>query len=251
MAYDATDSPLARYYDGDYAAAREASGDIEFYVEEASRAGGAYLEFGCGTGRVLGPVADAGIEAWGIDNSPSMLAQARRKLGDRVVLHEAGMESVDLGRIFGLVSIPFRALSHLREPQEHLRAFENARRHLPKGGRLVFDLFHPDPRMHANAQGERLQLEREQEGETIRRYASSIPHLATQELEVRFRWEITGKGGSRRDEESNFVLRWLHRYEVEHALARAGFAISALYGGFDRHPLADESKEMIFVAEAA
>ena len=38
------------------------------------------LELGCGTGRVLLPLAAAGIEVVGLDQSPAMLAIPRQKL---------------------------------------------------------------------------------------------------------------------------------------------------------------------------
>ena len=45
-----------------------------------------------------------------------------------------------------------------------------------------------------------------------------------------------------------FRMRWYHRYELEHLLARAGFEIVALYGGFDRRPYDADSIEMVVVA---
>jgi SAM-dependent methyltransferase len=47
--------------------------DVNFYVEEAISSGGPVLEIGCGTGRVLIPTAQAGIEIFGLDSSAQML----------------------------------------------------------------------------------------------------------------------------------------------------------------------------------
>ena len=44
-------------------------------------------------------------------------------------------------------------------------------------------------------------------------------------------------------------MRFVFRYELEHLLARTGFRIVALYGDYDRSGFADESPEMIVVAE--
>ena len=46
-------------------------------------------------------------------------------------------------------------------------------------------------------------------------------------------------------------LRWMYRYETEHLLARSGFAVETLYGGFDRRPFDEDSREMIWVARKA
>jgi len=251
MDYADAASPLVRHYDADYAALRTPSGDVAFYVEEARRAQGACLEFGCGTGRILGPIAEAGVEAWGVDASEGMLAQARERLGARTRLHLGDMRDIDLGRTFALVTIPFRALSHLLEPEDHLRAFRNARRHLAPQGRLVFDVFQPDPRFLAQPWPEMLQFERAEGSRRVRRYASGVPRISRQVSEVRMRWEIEREGGVTDHEECLFSMRWFHRFELEHALARAGLRVEALYGSFDRGAFGDDSKEMIFVASAA
>ena len=54
--------------------------DLDFYVDMAKESGGPVLEVGCGTGRILIPIARAGIEVTGLDLSPSMLALCRKKL---------------------------------------------------------------------------------------------------------------------------------------------------------------------------
>jgi hypothetical protein len=43
-------------------------------------------------------------------------------------------------------------------------------------------------------------------------------------------------------------MRHFFRFELEHLLARSGFDVTALYGGFDATPFADNSPEMIFIA---
>ena len=43
-------------------------------------------------------------------------------------------------------------------------------------------------------------------------------------------------------------MRYLFRHEVEHLLARSGFAVEALYGDYDRSPFGDDSPELIVVA---
>ena len=46
-----------------------------------------------------------------------------------------------------------------------------------------------------------------------------------------------------------FRLRYLFRFEVEHLLARAGFAIEHLYAGFDRSAYGSTYPgELVFVA---
>src|SRR3712207_2727600 len=88
--------------------------DIPFYVEESRRAQGPCLELGCGTGRVLIPVASAGVEVTGLDSSAPMIARARRKVAAlpddvraRITLGEGDMRSFSLERRFALIYVPF------------------------------------------------------------------------------------------------------------------------------------------------
>jgi hypothetical protein len=46
-----------------------------------------------------------------------------------------------------------------------------------------------------------------------------------------------------------FPFQYFFGYEIEHLLERCGFRVIALYGNFDESPLANDSPEMIFIAE--
>src|SRR5438309_7724142 len=67
----------AVYYDH---VATGVDGDVALYVEEARSDGSPILELGCGTGRILIPMAAAGLEVVGLDASHDMLMIARNKL---------------------------------------------------------------------------------------------------------------------------------------------------------------------------
>jgi SAM-dependent methyltransferase len=250
MPYDG-ESVIARFYDGDYAHFRTPSGDVGFYVEEAVRSKGPVLEFGCGTGRILVPIAEKGVAITGVDASEPMLRQLRAKLPSADV-HVGDMRDFDVGRRYALVTIPFRPIAHVLEAEDHVRIFLNARRHLAQGGRLVFDFFHPKLSFLAAPRPEKLDFERVEDGKRIRRYSSAVPHVSRQVNDVTLRWEVEDAEGrvEHRRYRTVFPMRWFYRFELEHALARAGLRVEALYGNFDRSDFGDESPEMIFLARA-
>ncbi|MCB0092473.1 MAG: class I SAM-dependent methyltransferase, partial [Caldilineaceae bacterium] len=66
MTADAFDR-FARFYDLDY---REYEDDLPMVMELAQEVEGPLLELGCGTGRVLAPLAAAGHRITGLDLSP-------------------------------------------------------------------------------------------------------------------------------------------------------------------------------------
>jgi SAM-dependent methyltransferase len=65
----------ARWYDRGAYAPRT---DAVFYRDLARATGGPVLELGCGTGRVLIPIARDGLACVGLDTSPAMLEAARQ-----------------------------------------------------------------------------------------------------------------------------------------------------------------------------
>ena len=74
-------------------------GDVQFYVAEAQRAGSPVLELGCGTGRILIPVAQAGVAITGLDLSVPMLDIIEALYGDfRRGLFRYGGEQIWVAR---------------------------------------------------------------------------------------------------------------------------------------------------------
>src|SRR3954467_5004750 len=142
---DEYEGPLARNYDALYGVMRDPSGDAAFYRALAQESGGPVLELGCGTGRVLLPIAALGIACVGVDASPAMLAALRAKNPpSNLELVEARMETFDLGgRRFRLVTSPFRAFLHLLDVEAQLAAPADLRRHLAPGGAVALDVFDP------------------------------------------------------------------------------------------------------------
>jgi SAM-dependent methyltransferase len=252
-------SGIARYYDAFYT---DRSEDIPFYIACAQEAGGDVLELGCGTGRILLPIAEAGIRVTGLDCSRNMLAELRRKLAElpaavrtRVELVEGTVAGFHLDHRFALVTAPFRVLQLLTTTEEHLACLACVRAHLAPGGKLVFDLFLPSPaKMLALLDPpEPVPLGDASlpDGTTIKVYGRTTAlRCANQVQDVEMTWEVRDPSGAVARFVHAFPMRFFFPGEVEHLLARAGFREIARYGDFDRSPLTDASPEMVFVVEA-
>ncbi len=247
-------SVTARYYDGVYAAMRDPVGDAAFYRGLAQEAGGPVLELGCGTGRVLLPIADTGIPCTGLDASPRMLEVLRRRLSNptlRMVC--ARMQDFDLGEDrFALIYSAFRAFQHLYTVEDQLECLACVRRHLTPGGRFAFDVFAPRlDRIAAAEEPEAEDARFELEGEEVVRHTAVSRDHETQMMHVRMRYERRCDGETLAEERVDFNMRYFYRYEVEHLLARAGFVDLEFYGGFDGRPYDYVSGELIVVAHVA
>lgn len=145
----------ARLYDRLFPGGDDA---VSFYRTEAERQSGRVLELGCGTGRKLIPIASDGHPSVGLELSSDMLAEAMRKAdesGVEVEWVQGDMRTFDLGRTFDLVFIAGNSLLHLHKTDDLLACFRAVRAHLAPGGRLIFDVFNPNVRLLANADGVR------------------------------------------------------------------------------------------------
>ena len=236
-------------------------GDIDFHLDLARSAGGKVLELGCGTGRVLVPIAAAGYQIVGLDLSEHMLAKCREgvqsqppEVQERVRVVQGNMVEIELRETFSLVTAPFRPFQHLISVDEQPGCLRCLNRHLEKGGKLVLDLFQVAPRrMHDPAFVEEWEDVPEVElpdGRKLRRTSRTLAfHRAEQYNDVEMAYYVTHRDGRTERLVQAFPFRYFFRYEVEHLLARGGFKVAGLYGNFDKSPLADDSPEMLFVAE--
>ncbi|QNE75753.1 methyltransferase domain-containing protein [Streptomyces finlayi] len=120
--------------------------------------GGPVADVGCGTGRVTGRLRGLGMDAFGIDLSPGMLAVARRNLPG-VRFDEGSMLNLDLpdGGLGGLLAW----YSTIHVPDEQLpRVFEEFYRVLAPGGHLLLGFQAGDEVLHlTDAWGSAIELD--------------------------------------------------------------------------------------------
>jgi SAM-dependent methyltransferase len=106
-------------------------------------AGGGALELAVGTGRIALPLAERGVRVAGIDLSPDMVAQLRKKTDAiPVAIGDAGTTRVD--STFSLVYIVFNSISNLTTQDAQLAVFANAAAHLEPGGCFVVEVGVPN-----------------------------------------------------------------------------------------------------------
>lgn len=241
----------ARYYDAAYDELSAQRADIPFYQNLAAETGGPVLELGCGTGRSLLPIAARGLACTGLDLSPAMLEQFRRKPGAEAVTLACGrMESFDFGaQRFRLIFSAFRAFQHLDTVEQQLGCLARVRAHLAPGGLFAFDLFNPRlERMALDSEPETLDLSFNFEGRPTRRYVGATRDRVNQVIQLTMRYvEETGAGPAR-ESIVQLSMRWFWRYEIEHLMHRAGFTDVRIFGDFDRSPVGRNSPAFVVLA---
>jgi ubiquinone/menaquinone biosynthesis C-methylase UbiE len=209
----------------------EVTADVPFYVRLATEADGPLVELAVGNGRVAIPVAQStGRRVIGIDSSPAMLEQARTRAIEARVdldLREGDMRELALDESAALIYCPARALLHLPTWADRRRTFEHVAASLEPNGRFAWNAFAFDAHVAARLDGRH---QNDPEPHTIR-YA-----VGDNRIDISL------------DEGGTSSLWWATKNEWLGLVDVAGLEVEALYGGFEREPLDDESREYVFVA---
>lgn len=236
----------------------ELADDIEFVHKLATQTGDPVLELGCGTGRLLLPLARRGHQVTGLDNSSGMLGKAKEKLilepqsvKDHVTLREGDMTSFRLERSFSLILIPHNTLLHLPEGGVG-SCFQCCRSHLQERGVLFIDV--DNPFEMADRQDDNLVvLERKfnhpHSGLRVLQMASS---RADDEIQVRHTtWmfdTMPEDGGYVQRIVTEMEFHYYYPHQLEILLNSAGFTITAIHGGYAGEPFNASSSHLIILA---
>ena len=245
---------IAAFYDLEHA---DFDDDIPLMRNIAEIVGDPIVELGCGTGRVLLPIAEDGFDVTGVDSSPAMLSRlqerASRLEGGKVMCIQA-----DLGGplplpddTFGVAILSLNGLMHLETPDAQLTALREAARILDPRGQLVIDLFNPTPEyLHHLDSGPHLEgVWVDDRGIEVEKWSHRRLRPARQHLETRVWYETVQADNTVTRVRTAFTLRYVHAAELELMLEKAGFVEWQLYGSYELDPYTDSSERLIALAE--
>jgi len=235
--------------------------DVPFYLDYAANADGAVLELGCGTGRILIPIADKGIDIVGLDSSAAMLEICRKKLAhqshpvrNRARLVLADMAHFSFRRQFALIIVPFRTFQHLLSSDRQLSCLQCVRQHLAPGGRFILDIFDPNYQMLTGPFPSEWVTDFDVtsgDGTRLIRRSRILDHDKYRQIQhCQFAFELHRADDSIQTKRLQFPIRCIFRAEASHLLARAGLVVEHLFGDYDRRAYQPD-RDLIFVCRHA
>jgi SAM-dependent methyltransferase len=232
--------------------------DVGLYLGFARRTGGRILELGCGTGRLLDPLAGEGFDVVGVDRSAPMLAQAyRRPASSRgtVRLLQASICPPPLSGRFGLVILALGTFLHLSSAEDQRSCLLAARALLDRDGLLVIDLpavdapgwedWSPGVRPLVLAWSGQLR-----DGTRVDKLSTFSADPSTQSHHVTEFYDSSAAGGHVRRTVVEYSLRFVFPSEMELLLDSVGLTLVDRYGDYDLGPFVPGSGRQIYVAAA-
>lgn len=244
---------IARFYDLTHDALTE---DIPLLVQLAREGGGPVLELGCGTGRLLLPLARAGCHVVGVDNSPEMLARAAARLArepeavrERVTLHQQDFTQLEMGQsYFGLAIAPYNTFLHL-DTMAKRAALRRVVGCLGGNGRLLLDLANPFWLADMDEAEPAFALENElvdpETGETVRQWSRGGVDSGAQAVRIEWRYEVVGGG----ETAVSAIYHYLLPHEWELLLRQTGFQLQKQWGDYDATPFSEEQPRLLLLAQ--
>jgi ubiquinone/menaquinone biosynthesis C-methylase UbiE len=230
--------------------------DVPFFINEAKKAQGEVLELMAGTGRLTIPLVEAGIPVTCVDYSAEMLSLLREKLRQRKLMaevHHMDVRSLQLGKQYRQIIIPFQAFPELTSLEDQERVLQGIHRHLADNGNFICTLHNPNVRLKS-VDGQ-LHL--------AGRFAHKQNHLfvwllqkynpktkLVDVLEFFEEYDTSGIMCAKRFSELQF--RILEKAEFEVMSRNVGFEVAALYGDYAYAPFDDATSPfMIWVLQKA
>jgi SAM-dependent methyltransferase len=227
--------------------------DIPFWLELAREQGGPVLELGCGTGRVLIPLAQVCPAIFGLDNDPEMLAFLNQSLTPimrkRVKVWLSDLASFHLAARFTLITLPCNTISIISR-EKRQKTLARVYHHLQPGG--IFAASMPNPEFLV-----RLSALAESEVEEV------FPHPFDGEpVQVSSSWKRIGRTFTiywnydhllpdgrvdRVQSQTRHLLESPQTYVQE--LVSVGFENPLLLGDFDDTPYSGNSPYLIILAK--
>ena len=256
MTADDSYAPIAGLYDFSY---EDFTEDVEFYENVARAIDGPLLELGVGSGRVAIPLAQAGYEVVGIDNSPSMLEEARRrlkglgKIEGSLELIEGDMTAFELEQRFGMVFVAASTFQHLLTTEEQLACLRCAVKCLVPDGIFSMSLRSPATVSWEEADWAPMLMHwsrlDESTGDTVMKFCVEQPDPARMVRHLTYIYDRVRPSGEVNRSVFSTELRYSTEAEVRLLLQQCGLRVTHVYGDYDLAPVG-AGDNLVFVARA-
>jgi SAM-dependent methyltransferase len=226
--------------------------DTDFFYRRLREANGPALDVGCGSGRLLIPFAEVGLDVEGLDASQAMLdrcAERAKERGLELRLHCQLMQELSLERRYACIYIPFSSFQLVLDREHALEALRRFHAHLEPGGTLLITNYVPWQDLHA-AHDWRLRrvAVRPSDGASVLMHEATACDRHQQIVTDWVRYEVYQRGKLIETHLRTLRLRWYHPYELELLVQRAGFGAVRTYGDYTDDPVHDG--HATFVLEA-
>lgn len=228
--------------------------DLPFWKTLLTTHPGSALEVGCGTGRVLLPLLQAGHRVDGMDSSRRMIGLLQSKVADADLEVDARvqlMEELDMGKAYDLIFIPGFSLQMVDSRELVIESLRRFREHLNPNGKLAISIFFPWEELEEDEPGDwqlRKKVKRP-DGTRLLCHQTTIINPEDQSLVVENRYRLLNKDRKLLNEEfRDNRLLWFYPHEFHLLLEEGGFELLDTFSDFQDEPMDERTPHAVFFA---
>lgn len=247
----------AFFYDHDPWVKSLSETDVPFYLGYAAKYSEEILDIGCGTGRVLIPLALNGFSVFGIDSSESMLEVLTAKISNlpkniqnKISIKQNSMVDFKLNRNFSLIIIPFRSFCALTTENDQQCCLNSIFTHLRPDGRFILTVFQPNKminNLQIGVEKKSWEYDDEQTGIKIRKYTKCNNYDdVNKDLYLEAIYRIEKLTSEKEESREQVVLKCYDYKQIKKLICSVGFHIEDEFGYYDKSTIS-HGTEFIFV----
>jgi len=208
------------------------------------------LELCCGSGRLTIPLAKEGYKISGVDQSFSMLNQAKLKAKNEnlnIDFFEQDVRILELENQFEFIFIPFNSMHHLYFNEDLFNTLKRVKKHLKEDSLFVLDCYNPNIQYIANAEKQKCKIAEYQtiDGRKVVIEQTMKYESNTQINRIQWHYFINEEFHS----VQNLDMRMYFPQELDTYLKWVGFEIIHKFGNFDEEQFNDISEKQIFICK--
>ena len=211
--------------------------------------GGLALELGCGTGKMMNRLQQAGFDMIGVDSSIDMLQIARENSDPGCLYLLQDMREFELyGTVRAVLSF-CDSLNYITDKEDLLQVFRLVNNYLDPGGIFLFDM--NTEHKYRDIIGDAVIAEDREDVSFIwDNTYDEDRHLNEISLSVFVREDPASGDGEDlyRKFQEEHIQRGYRKEEISGLIEESGMAFLAAYDGYGPDPAGDESERIVFLA---
>jgi len=238
----------ALFYDADKPRAPDA--EVAWYAERLPRDAGPLLEVMAGSGRLLVPLVERGLNVHGVDRSEAMLAACTARLvgaGPAAPLFRQDVCALNLPFRYAGAFVAVGSFQLIIDPGTAVEALRRLRAHLAGPGILIVDCFVPAEALHPpGAPLVEVRTVTLADGSRIALRSETFVDVEGRRIDVAGRYERREGAAIVAREDETLAFTWYEESELADLMAQAGYSDVTI----DASPLPSEGGERRFALRA-
>lgn len=227
--------------------------DVSWYID-ILKPYSKILELGIGTGRVGIPLAQAGYDVWGVDNSREMIALLKQKMNminiNNIHIIEQDFRNIQIEEKFDAAIIPFCTFNFMLSRNDQICVLNSLKRVLNSGALVILDLLTPFTFPNLTDTSYNWIKTVNDNPYAYHIYVNNEYDRNTRILKQN---RLIKKCSADNVEEKNLVMKnvYIDVDEIKELLSSCGFKIGDIYGDYNFGPYHLSSTYLLVLAYAA